>query len=162
MLAGWVAILLKFSDESTQPGREHNQIAGIQSRTACVCDAGMNENRRPRTGSFRAVGIPERQFAFEDMPGLIVRMVNVESGGAASAPLMYFERRSRSRERHIRHLDRVPKSESLFDFAVRPVKPRQKRLHISRIHCRAAPDAQPRGRIAIRADIERHALFIEQ
>ena len=54
------------------------------------------------------------------------------------------------------------KSESFSDFAVRPVKPRQKSLHVGRIHRRAAPDTQARGRIAIRADIERHAFFIEQ
>jgi hypothetical protein len=52
---------------------------------------GANKNRRSRTGSFAAVGIAEHEFALEHVPSLIVGMVNVKSGGAAAAPLMYFE-----------------------------------------------------------------------
>jgi len=43
--------------------------------------AGANENGRSRTGSLAAAGIAEREFGVMD----------VKSGGAAAAPLMYFE-----------------------------------------------------------------------
>jgi len=51
----------------------------------------VNENSRSRTGSLAAVGIAEREFAFEDMPRFVIGVMNVKSGGTAAAPLMYFE-----------------------------------------------------------------------
>ena len=42
-----------------------------------------------RAGGFDAIGIPERQLAFQDVPGFIVRIVNMQLRGAVAAPFVY-------------------------------------------------------------------------
>jgi hypothetical protein len=59
-----------------------------------------NEDCSAGAGGLGAVGVMERQLAFEDVPGFVVKVVNVERGGAAAAPFVDRERVAGGRERH--------------------------------------------------------------
>ena len=53
---------------------------------------GWDEYRPTGAGDFRSIAVAERQFAFQDVPGLIIGMVDVEGWRSAPSPFMNTER----------------------------------------------------------------------
>jgi hypothetical protein len=88
MLMSWFTISLERGDERAQTWREDDQITSAGSGGVGVGDARRHEYSRSRTNTFGSVAIPKNQLAVENMPRFVVGMVDVESGGTATAPLV--------------------------------------------------------------------------
>src|SRR5580704_12859873 len=87
-LMGRVSIGLERGDQSAQTRREDNQITSVDPGDVSVGDACRHEYRYSGTDRFRPVTIAKNELALQDMPRLVVGVVDVERGRAASAPLM--------------------------------------------------------------------------
>jgi len=53
-----------------------------------VSDTSRDEYRRSGIGSLYPVAVAKREFTLQDMPRFIVRVVDMEHGWAAAAPLV--------------------------------------------------------------------------
>ena len=100
VLVGGVAVGLEGRDEGLEAGREDNEVAGTGRGDVGVGVAGGNEDCSAGASGLGAVGVTEGQFAFKNVPGFVVRVVDVERGGAAAAPFVDRERVAGGRERH--------------------------------------------------------------
>jgi hypothetical protein len=100
VLVGGVAVGLEGRDERLEAGREDDEVAGDGGGDEGVGGAGGNEDGSAGAGSFGAVGVAEGQLAFEDVPGFVVGVVDVERVGAAAAPFVDGERVADCGERH--------------------------------------------------------------
>ena len=92
VLVGGVAVRLEACNERLEAGCEDNEVAGAGRGDVCVGFAGGNEDCSAGAGGFGAAGVMKGQLAFKDMPGFVVGVVNVERGGATSAPFVDRER----------------------------------------------------------------------
>jgi hypothetical protein len=88
VLVGWVMIGLERGDQGTQSRRKDNQIAGTVSRSIGVGYTGRDEYCHSRADGLGSIGISERQFAIQDVPGFVVGMVDVKRSWPAAAPLI--------------------------------------------------------------------------
>ena len=100
LLVGGVAVGLEGRDEGLEAGRKDNEVAGAGRGNVGMGVAGGNENRSAGADGLGAVGVTEGQLAFNDVPGFVVGLVDVERGGAAAAPFVDGERVAGGRERH--------------------------------------------------------------
>lgn len=87
-LVGWVMIGLECGDQSAQSRRKDDQISGTVSRSIGVGYTGRDEYCRSRSDGLGSIGISERQFAIQDVPGFVIGTVDVKCGWPAAAPLM--------------------------------------------------------------------------
>jgi len=79
---------LKCSNQGAQSRREDDQITGASSNVVSMGFAGRNKYRSPWTGDKRSVSKTEMEFAFQDVPSLIVSVVNVQNCWPATAPFV--------------------------------------------------------------------------
>ena len=86
-----IPCLLQVGDERSESGGEYDQIARVRRRV-CVRDARGHVDRTTCAYIDLAIGKPEMQTTFEDVPGLIVGMMHMKSGRSAAAPFLNGER----------------------------------------------------------------------
>lgn len=100
VLVGGVTVGLEIRDERLEAGREDDEVAGVWCGDVGVGSTGGNEDGGTGTGGFGAVRVAEGQLAFEDVPGFVVGVVDVERGVAAAAPFVDGERVAAGGEGH--------------------------------------------------------------
>jgi hypothetical protein len=88
VLVGRVMVGVKRCDQSAQPRREDDQIAGTLSGVVSVGDARGHEYCRSGANSFGSIGITKSQLAVKDVPRFVIGMVDVKDHRATAAPLM--------------------------------------------------------------------------
>lgn len=83
-----VAIGLQRRDQLAKTGRQDNQVSSIGAGRVRVRDTSGNEDRRSCAGDFAAIEVSERQLTCENVPPLIVRMVDVQLRRPATSPFV--------------------------------------------------------------------------
>ena len=103
----WVAVGLKRGDQSAEARRENDEIAGVVGGDVGVGGAGRHEDGCSRSDDLRPVGVAKGEFAFQDMPRLVIGMVDVEGCRTAAAPFVDLKRCASRGERGVFHANHL-------------------------------------------------------
>jgi hypothetical protein len=88
----WVTVRLERGDQGAQARRENDEVAGAGCGGVGVGGSCGHEDCCSGSDGFGPVGVAEDEFAFEDVPRLVVGVMDVEGCRAASAPFVDLER----------------------------------------------------------------------
>ena len=86
-----LSVGLERSNQSAQSRGKNDQVTSSGSRGVGVGDTGRDEHRFPRTDRFCSIGAPKNQFTFQNVPGLIIGMMNRKPDWATAAPFVYLK-----------------------------------------------------------------------
>jgi hypothetical protein len=87
-LVSWVAIRLKRGDQSAEARRENDQISGVVCGSVGVGGACRHKDCCSRSDGFRPVGVAKGELAIQDVPRLVIGMMDVERCRTAAAPFV--------------------------------------------------------------------------
>ena len=108
VLMGWVAICLECKNQSCYPGCENNQIAGTCPRRVGVRHARWHKHCSSRASAFGSVGVAEREFAIDYMPGFVIGVVDMQGCRTTASPFVDTKRIARSGEGRWWHSQILP------------------------------------------------------
>src|SRR3954468_24637974 len=79
--------VMELLDQSRQLWREHDQVARVVRGHVCMCDAGGHQYRRSWPGDLDSIREAELDLTVDDMPRLVVFVMDVKLGWSAALPL---------------------------------------------------------------------------
>ena len=91
-LVSWVAIRLKRGDQGAEPRRENDEISGVGCGGIGVGDACGHEDCSSGSDGFGSIGVAKGKLALQNMPGLVVGVMDVEGCRTTATPFVDFKR----------------------------------------------------------------------